>query len=338
MIKVFFVFNLLLINFSYGAPKLKGDFRYRLERLDQDGNPDRVRHRIRGRIGAYGVAQDKLRYGVRLATGSDDPISTNQTLGSGASSKDINIDLFYLKYSPRKSMRLFAGKFKNKFFRPSKTELIWDNDLSPEGLHLKWKCPSLFVNIAYLIMEERSAAPDTVLQGLQVGYIKGLGPIKLTIGGSYYDYLAIQGNTPLYDTSDSFGNTLAGGNYKNDYNLMEGFLVLTLKKYPLSFFINFVKNDKATEKDTGMLFGVKTGKKLKVLYNYRNIKSDAVVGAFTDSDFKGGGSDGKGHELQISYPFGKKLKMSVSHFFNDTAIDNGKTYHRTFIDFGFDFS
>ena len=87
----------------------------------------------------------------------------------------------------------------------------------------------------------------------------------------------------------------------------------------------------------GILFGVRAGKKVKFSYNYRNLESDAVVGAFTDSDFKGGGTDGSGHEISLSYPFTKKIKLSVTHFFNETALENGRTYHRTFIDFSFGF-
>ncbi len=75
----------------------------------------------------------------------------------------------------------------------------------------------------------------------------------------------------------------------------------------------------------------------KFSYNYRNLESDAVVGAFTDSDFKGGGTDGSGPEISVSYPFAKKIKLSVTHFFNETALENGRTYHRTFVDFSFGF-
>ena len=37
-------------------------------------------------------------------------------------------------------------------------------------------------------------------------------------------------------------------------------------------------------------------------YNYRDLEADAVVGAFSDSDFAGGGTGAEGHKLQILLP------------------------------------
>jgi len=50
-------------------------------------------------------------------------------------------------------------------------------------------------------------------------------------------------------------------------------------------------------------------------YNYREIEADAVLGTFSDSDFIGGGTDGKGHELNFGYQIGKGSKLAASYFY-----------------------
>ena len=38
---------------------------------------------------------DTTEVGLGMATGGDDPVSTNQTLGGGGSTKDVRLDLAY---------------------------------------------------------------------------------------------------------------------------------------------------------------------------------------------------------------------------------------------------
>ena len=75
--------------------KWKGDFRYRYEDIDEDTKDDRQRHRIRARAALIAQATDNVEVGLGLATGGDDPVSTNQTLGGGGSTKDVRLDLAY---------------------------------------------------------------------------------------------------------------------------------------------------------------------------------------------------------------------------------------------------
>ena len=115
--------------------KMKGDLRYRHEMIDKEGKDARHRHRVRARFGVFGEVSPYTKVGIQLATGSDDPVSTNQTLDGAFSTKQVGIDLAYLEANhPRlPGMNVKGGKFKNPFFKPGKSELIWDGDLNPEG-------------------------------------------------------------------------------------------------------------------------------------------------------------------------------------------------------------
>ena len=98
--------------------KMKGDFRFRQESFDIEGRDDRHRQRIRARNEMTAQIQDDVIVGFGLATGGDDPVSTNQTLGGGGSSKGIVLDLAYAKWAtPVDGLSIMGGKFKNPFHR-----------------------------------------------------------------------------------------------------------------------------------------------------------------------------------------------------------------------------
>ena len=63
--------------------KISGDLRYRYEGIDSQSSgkwgPSINRNRIRARIGLYDKINDEVDLGFRLAGGSADPVSTNQT-------------------------------------------------------------------------------------------------------------------------------------------------------------------------------------------------------------------------------------------------------------------
>ncbi len=322
---------------AFQAPEWGGDLRYRNERIDQESKDARFRNRVRARLNLKGKVEENLSYGFRLASGSTDPVSTNQSLDSGFSTKGLNLDLAYLKYKS-KFGNITAGKMKNPWEKAGKTELVWDGDLSPEGLAYHLPVKMLFINLGYLWAEERSTAPDSVIQGAQVGIKHKADSFGIKVGISYFDYLKVKGESPLYDSTDSFGNSTTSGDYTNDYNLLEAFLEINIKtKLPINIYADYVKNGEAKADDTGYLAGFSIGKKIKFSYNYRKLEKDAVIGVFTDSDFKGGGTDGKGHEMGFSYSPTKKTKFALSHFMNKTAITNGQDYTRSMLDFSLKF-
>ena len=123
-----------------------GDVRYRHEgyyNQPQQNGADvtaRNRERVRARLGVKFAFNDELSATVRGASGNiNDPISTNETLTGNFNRKNFNLDLAFITFAPGKSFgwrpgvaSITAGKFQNPMFKP--TELVFDEDLSPEGL------------------------------------------------------------------------------------------------------------------------------------------------------------------------------------------------------------
>jgi hypothetical protein len=114
--------------------KLKGDFRYRYENIDEQGKDERDRNRIRARAALIAQLPDDIEVGLGVASGGDDPVSTNQTLGGGGSTKDIRLNLAYANWRAMEGLNLIGGKYKNIWYRPQKSGLIFDGDFNPEGV------------------------------------------------------------------------------------------------------------------------------------------------------------------------------------------------------------
>ncbi|MCD6459883.1 putative porin [bacterium] len=351
--------------------KIKGDFRYRHEIIRAAGRrhnlnqaqrdsreTTRNRHRIRARVGIFARINEDIDFAFQLASGSQDPVSSNQTLDNYFESKRVWIDLAYITWHPEdflglnvKGFKMYAGKMKMPFYKPNKSQLIWDGDLRPEGIHGGYKFKigevDLCVNGGGFWLDEDSNDVDQNLWGAQ-GYFKSHiinKNIKLVGGISYYDYGSVRDHAP-YD-GDSFGNTLYNKPLNttdllaNDYQILEGFSELHWKMYNLPFTIygDFVSNVATNENNNGYLFGTSIGKckkpgSWKFSYDWRRLESDAVLGVFSDSDFGGGGTDAKGSRFALGYQLAKHTQLGATLFVNKTGLEDGdgKQYRRAQFD------
>ncbi|MCP4567110.1 MAG: hypothetical protein GY841_05980 [FCB group bacterium] len=337
---------------------LKGDFRYRHEMIDKEDKDPRHRQRIRARIGIEGKVSSATSVTVQLATGSDDPVSTNQTLDGSFSTKNIGLDLAYLKIKPEQvsGLTIMGGKFKNPFYKPGKSELIWDSDFNPEGgiASFTKKTDDLSFTLigAGLWIDERSTGDDSWMgagQGL-VKYDLEDSKIAFTLGGGYFNYVNTQGFGIFHDASDPMGNsasTYVSSDetdtflvYDNDYELFEFFAEMSteLSEMPVTVMFDYVTNNAADSLGDGWLAGIRLGKiknpgSRSLRYIYREVKKDAVLGTFTDSDFRGGGTDAKGHEFGGTLRLDTNTDFSITYFANKTGLEGAESnYGRLQVD------
>jgi hypothetical protein len=348
--------------------KWSGDFRYRHEHIDEETTGSvrwkdgRTRHRIRARLMLEAVLNDEWDVAFRIASGSADPTSTNQSLDSSFSSKEIWLDLAYFDYHPQSvaGLNIYGGKMKMPFYKAGKNQLIFDGDLNPEGIAavLERKISdSDTVRLTaggFWINEMSGDGGDTSMWGAQALVKHAIGnPDTIIAGVSYYDFGNIQGraNLPsLWGSSSSFlGNTgTAGTGYASDFDVLEAFGEYSTKigGTPVSFYGSWVQNTAATtNEDTGWILGTKYNKcsdpgTWEASYNYRDLEADAVVGALSDSDFIGGGTNGKGHTFGAKYQVNKNVQAALTYFLNeDRAVASGRSmdYHRLQADLLFKF-
>ena len=330
---------------------ISGDLRYRHELVDEEKKEMRNRERIRARINLTTRVADNVKLGFQIVSGNDDPVSTNQTLSDGFSTKPLMLDLAFFEWQPQTldGFTVHGGKIKLPFLSPGKTELLWDGDLRPEGVAVTYSMTrgamKLFVNSSYLWCEERKEDSDAILLGGQTGMTYSTSAAVFLFGLGYFDYQNMRHSPTFFDAGNSSGNSVdVNGDYMFDFNEFETFSEIVFPGVNnSSVFVDYVVNmARDVDDDRGWLAGFLIGKCKKpgtaaFRYSYRHLEKDALVGAFADSDFIGGGTNGKGHEINVEYQINQKTKGGISYFINKTDIDNGNDYHRLQLDVSFKF-
>ncbi len=328
--------------------QVNGDFRYRYENIDDaDNDKDRNRSRMRARIEAQAQVNEDWKVGFGLASGSDDPVSSNQTFGNGGSSKGINLDLAYFDWSGLANTHVLGGKFKTPFYKPGGHALLWDDDYRPEGLAANYANGAFFANGAFLYLESDDRAGKQNAEsiwGTQIGLNTALtDTTRLIVGLGYYD-IPVAGGKPFYSSS-SFGNTLVADGpdmvYQNNYEELEAFaeLTFTLGGLPAIVFADWVQNQDASNNDTGWAAGATLGKaknrgSWELGYAYQDLEADAVFGLITDSDFADGGTNNKGHLLKAAYALDNNVSLGLTYFINEKG-DLETDYDRLQMDLKF---
>lgn len=314
--------------------RFSGDLRYRHESIDEEAVAERHRHRIRGRFGVTADVASNVRLGLTLATGGDDPVSANQTLDTGFDRKSIGVDRAFFSWAVTDELTLTGGKMANPFFRAGNHHLIYDGDLNPEGFAVRYARGDWFASSAGLWVEERGAADDSIMLGGQFGYRRSLERgVRVTAGASYYDYRDTQGRAPFFDGAPAGNRVDASGNYLSDFDIAElfGQFDFTIRRRPLSVFADYVVNTAAQSAEKGFALGASFGevtgpRTWRIGYAYQDLEADAVVGTFTDSDFAGGGTDGKGHVVELNYGLRDRLVLGLKLFSNERGADSGNEH------------
>ncbi|HHI03856.1 MAG TPA: hypothetical protein ENL22_10090 [candidate division Zixibacteria bacterium] len=342
--------------------KINGDFRYRHEIIDKENTDTRHRQRIRARVNITGKVSDETKIVLGISSGSDDPVSNNQTLTDAFSSKGLLIDLAYFEMNLTSvpGLKFVGGKAKNPFYKPGKSELIWDSDIRQEGISFDYsqKFDNFSIKLigAGLWIQERGSSDDSYLAGGQALFTYNLSKKSgsITLGGAYFSYGNVKGFKTFYESDDSKGNSATEMTfndetayyYDTDFELIEAFGAFNFKAghTPVTVMGDYITNTAADSLKNGWLAGVRLGKVEKpgtweFRYIYRNLEKDATVGAFTDSDFRGGGTDAKGHEIGGSYQLMDNTAFAVTYFNNQIGLEtsNKTDFHRWQIDLKFRF-
>ena len=309
----------------------KGDFRYRFESFDIEGKPNRDRNRVRARAALIADVTPNVEVGLGLATGGDDPVSSNQTLGGGGSSKDIRLDLAYFDWSGLANTHVLGGKFSNFIHKAGKNALLWDGDWRPEGTGIAWDNGMFFANGLGTWIESDSNKGQSFAYLTQAGVKIPLGDsFKLTTGIGYHRFNTKGNGSYFGDEDEFFGNSFdpVANTYLYNYEELELFadLGFSLFDRPVLVFANYVQNQAADDDDTGYAIGFNYGSaknkgQWAFGYLYQRLEADAVLGLLTDSDFGGGGTDSKGHVLKGSYAFARNLNANMTYFMNDVGLN-----------------
>ena len=321
---------------------VNGDFRLRTDHQDTEGKDSRIRSRVRARLGVTGKVNEQVDATIRLATGqtgSENIVSTNQTLDGASDKKPFWLDLAHLTWKPGKKTTVQAGKVPNPFFTPGKSQLVWDSDLTLEGAQVRYVCEGetnrFFANVGGYWLDENfsntsaQSPNDALTGGVQIG-ADFKGSVSSAVAVSFYHH-GLKGVPVLVGTDgaavNTRGNSTTGGNYTNNYDLLNAGAEVGIDVgRPLAIYADYVVNTAISNKNDGYLAGLRLGK-LKdrgswaLDYNYRATKADGTFGLFSDSDFSTGGTNNRGHVIAAQYQIAEGTSTSLTYFMTEANVD-----------------
>lgn len=338
------------------------DLRYRHEMQDAEEDPvaPRHRHRIRFRLALDGEVDEGIRLYLRLMTGNKDELKTiasgNETLDDNAANDHFYLDVGYADVALSEQSHVQLGKMYLPFYRAGRNQMIWDNDITPEGAAYTYKRISgdhqYFLNAGGFWMDENHGVNDTADRGIFAAQIGGkfqVGEPKLIVALAHYGFANFK-DGGLVAGVDNGNTTYTDANgdevYQYDYNLIEGALELETQVADMasSVFLSHVVNQDPSKENKGFLLGFNIGK-LKAkgdwqfTYHYKKVEKDAIVAPLSDSNFSDGFSDAQGHGLFAAYAMTNQSEFALTYFDAERNVSapTANAYRRAHVDFIFKF-
>ena len=328
--------------------KVKGDLRARYDVRDKEykegKGKDITRERFRARFRLGGVWDNKeesWQVGAGLASGSDDPTSTNDTWSENKpfETGDIRLDYAYAKHKWN-DFSMTLGQHEN----PYKTSwVLWDGDVRLAGMTLAYgQKEGLFATGgaygAKLVQDDDTS----MLYMGQVGYNgKFSEKGKFTVATGYHTYsneiideeYALDHDDADLDTKSQFGlgsvdpdaYELNIGDIYGDVSFPAG--PVKLKLYGQTW-MNFGADGKhgqagskfpgtPEDNDLGWVAGIDgTFNDFKLGYAYSVVEADSLFGYLSDSDFSDGlaKTNKQGHRIQLGYNLSKNWSTDFTFF------------------------
>lgn len=347
MKKLTLAFGLLASMSAVAQSEIKttvfGDLRLRNESIDSEGSSGKDTYdqlRLRARLGVKAQINETLSSEFRLATGPGGR-GTNQTLGqtgsTGSRNYDFKLDRAYFRYSADSSLVVKAGRTDNPYVLVGDNNMLFDADLNFDGGSIsythKMESMSFQLVLAHTILAEDASnvnVTDSALNTAQLAWRMNFGDIhSLLLTVADHSFTNLKGQNVL--TEGAAGNSVSGGNYLYNYDVTSVGLEYGLKtSIPMVFFAEVANNNRTSENDSATIYGLKVNKlKKKGDWSFsidsREVEKDSTVGALTDSDSFGGGTDGRSLNTSIGYGLDDNANLVVSYLTGETFISSGAT-------------
>ena len=325
--------------------KVKGDLRLRYQ-LDQQEDstgkekPDQSRGRMRARVGIGAEVTDGVKVAIGLASGSDDPRSTNQTFENSSSSKGINLDYAYAEIKLAEPLTLFGGKVIRKEVIWEPSDLLWDSDINVEGGAVVLEMGPVFLNTGVFILDENKANSDPTMYVVQPGVELKMGNLSIKGAIAYYAFSGVKGKVLDHTTATnsltpntSPPNTPSNSKLKYDYDAISPAIEIALKMGGMlphaALFGEYVDNSDPSNDNTGFLVGLEFGAKKvedagqwQFAYMYRELEKDAWLDILPDSDFAGGKTGYNGHEVIVQVGLKKNVVFGLDYYMAERIKNN----------------
>jgi len=313
---------------------LRGDFRFRnqWEEAEHDSLA-RLRQRVRFRLSGEANVSKGFKVGFGLATGGNDPRSTNQTLDNSFETKTIMLDYAYGEYEVHQNVKILFGKFYNNVGIWLPTDYMWDTDITLEGIAGLLKFRQLFLNAGVYFLDEKGKVKDVIRDNprmvvFQPGFSLGQeGVYSIRSSVTYYHFNQTKGMA--FDHAKWSNSFYSVG---TDKYLANGFnnLVLATEAGLYDKFLPYIGifgeyninlEAQADTANSGMTAGIVLGtEKIKapgqwqVRYQYRRLAKDAWLDFLPDADTYSGKTDVRGNEVSFLYGWAKNVILGIDYY------------------------
>lgn len=352
--------------------KWSGEVRYRFNHAAEGTAEKALNHQLRARLNLKAKVDEQWQAQVRFTT-AESAISGNQSLGDksnpGFVRRPFDMDIASLIWTADASSTLSLGRVPNPFWHPGGNQLSFDSDLNFEGLSAQYTKDfdgiQFFSNAGLFLISSNydstngKDTADLTLPGLQVGaHIKGENT-KYSIHSSLHSFENIKG-APISQLSQSAaydklsqptdryrGNSIdavdpSAAIGSRDYRITNKFVIATLgietttklSDYKFNFFADLSKNTAVSANSSASEIGLKLSDDLNQ-YSVAWIRkeADSVIGAYSDSDSNGGGTDNQGSRISYGRQMGPNASFLLSHFNAQRGISaTQRNYQATFLD------
>ena len=323
-----------------GDLRLRNDIRGR-RGLNQN-NVSQQRYRLR--FGMEAALPDDMTAGFRLASGTGEQVSANQSGGKLGSQKGIFIDTAFLKWKPtvheNATVSLQGGKMINPLWRTYSSDVVWDDDFNPEGVgeSAEWLFPDagllVFANGLQMVTDQDSNSGKN--QWEFSGQVGAETPLpfetRLRVAAAYHKW-SDEGRSSLNQVATQDGNRRAGGVLLNRYGVGEitGQLTGWAAGLPVNVQGTVIRNLRAVNNtaitgpvardayQAGVIVGAAKAKGTwEAAYFKKYAQNDATVADVADSDFGDGGLNRKGHIVWVAYSPRDWMQLKAKAFITDT--------------------
>jgi hypothetical protein len=339
-----------------GDLRLRNDLRARrgggLNNANNLNNAAQQRFRLRFAMEA--ALPDNVTAGFRLASGTGEQVSANQSAQKLSSQKDLWIDTAYLKWKPsvheNATVQIVGGKMINPLWRTYSSDVVWDDDFNPEGAgeSIEWLFPdagaSVFANGLQMVTDQDSNSGKNQYEfSTQLGFEKTL-PLdsRLRMAAAVHKWSDENRSSFSQVVTQDGNRRLANGALANRFMVGEvtGQLSGWAGSLPVNLQGTVIRNLVAREftapaaiagasmrdgYQAGAIVGSAKAKGTwELAYFKKYAQHDSTVADVADSDFGDGGVNRSGHIMWIAYAPRDWMQLKVKGFITDT-IDRGYT-------------
>lgn len=343
-----------------GRIEFSGDMRLRYENFwydeddfgDDRSNRNRLRYRLR--LQAKTEINEWVDAVFRLASGENDPRSTNRTLGFGDDFDPdaIFIDQAYLVLRAPESwvgsaaVTATGGKVPNPFmWKAARWDAFWDPDINPEGVAVDLGFSpaedlKLFSKAGYFIVDENATNADPHVLGIQGGLVWTLAEqLELGARASWYSWGSLNsGVIGRSANSGSISDGLTGyvdarSDTLNAYELAAYLRFGGLEGWPLTVYGQIGQNVDAEDsvlfpgvegEDLGWILGAEVGDRKNLValgIAYARFEANFWPAQFTDSDLFDGFTNRQGWAFYGAREVLPNTELSVTLYVSDAIRD-----------------